>query len=59
MLKCYMSLQVIKAASCGDRKGVVSASIDLGFLTGYETKVHIVREQDKCIYLRTCKYTCV
>ena len=54
-----MSLQVIKAASCGDRKGVVSASIDLGFLTGYETKVHIVREQDKCIYLRTCKYTCV
>ncbi|XP_046579868.1 atypical kinase COQ8B, mitochondrial-like [Haliotis rubra] len=32
-------IKVIKAASVGDREKILSGSIDMGFLTGYETKV--------------------
>ncbi|XP_048259041.1 atypical kinase COQ8B, mitochondrial-like [Haliotis rufescens] len=32
-------IKVIKAASVGDRDTILSGSIDMGFLTGYETKV--------------------
>lgn len=31
--------QIIKAASDGDREGVLKQSIEMKFLTGYETKV--------------------
>lgn len=31
--------QIIKAASEGDREGVLKQSIEMKFLTGYETKV--------------------
>lgn len=31
--------QIIKAAADGDREGVLKQSIEMKFLTGYETKV--------------------
>lgn len=31
--------QIIKAAADGNREGVLSKSIDMKFLTGYESKV--------------------
>ena len=37
-LNIYL-FQIIHAAATGDRKGVQDYSIDLGFLTGYESKV--------------------
>jgi len=38
-------IEIIKGAADGDRDRVLQASRDIGFLTGYESKV-----TDKCIF---------
>lgn len=38
-LVVYLFLQIIRAAAEGNREGVLKRSIDMKFLTGYESKV--------------------
>lgn len=52
--------QIIKAASEGDREGVLKQSIEMKFLTGYETKVGKYHPDILCSGLHTrqsCVYT--
>lgn len=44
-------IEVINAASLGDREKVLNISRDMGFLTGYETKVFTKKHRINVINL--------